>query len=226
MKRLTIALLLLLLTTPLFAQTAHEDLKNLQDNSFLLEEAYNQDPGVVQHIGVFAINDDDEWELSFTEEFPLHGLKHQISYDVPVNGDGLGDVGVHYRYQLVGDADSDLAIAPRLSVILPTADDSETGVSLGIPISRVLAPRLAWHTNLDVTYQDGGSVTIGQSLVYAPNSRMNVHLEATYDDDDQFIISPGARWSFQRPSGWQIVPGVAVPLGDEKAVLLYLSFER
>lgn len=224
MKSLAIALLL---TTPLFAQTAHEDLKTLQDNSFFLEEAYNQDPGVIQHIGVFTLGEDDQWELSFTEEFPLHGQRHQISYDVPVNGDGLGDVNIHYRYQLLGDADADLAISPRLSVILPTGDDSETGVAIGLPISRVLMPRLAWHTNAELTFQDGTNFSLGQSLVYAFSNRVNFHLEATYDHDaDEVIVSPGARWSFERPSGWQIVPGVAVPFGEEKAVLLYLSFER
>ena len=128
----TIAAALLLFALPLAAQTAHEDLKNLQDNSFLLEEAYNQDPGVVQHIGVFTSG----WEFSFTEEWPLFSQqRHQISYDIPVNDDGLGDISVNYRYQLRGDADADLAIAPRVTVILPTSQDgSDTGISVGLPI--------------------------------------------------------------------------------------------
>lgn len=228
MKRLAIALLLA--TAPLSAQTAHEDLKALQDNSFLLEEAYNQGPGVVQHIGVFTLGDDDVWELSFTEEWPLGSMRHQISYDIPVNEDGFADVAVHYRYQLLGDGDSDLAITPRLTAILPTGDDSEAGVELGLPISRILAPRLATHTNLNVTWQDGAEFSIGQSLVYAVSPRVQGMLEAVYtnpqDGDSNLEIAPGIRWSYDRPSGLQIVPGVAVILGDEDAVLLYLSFEH
>jgi hypothetical protein len=222
-KRIAFALLFSAL--PLFAQTPHEDLLSLQDNSFLLEEAYNQDPGVVQHLGVFTRSEEGEWELSFTEERPLGGLKHQISYDIPFNRDGLADISINYRYQAIGDASAQFAFAPRLSVILPTGDDSETGVSIGFPASYVIAPRVATHTNVELTWQDGTELSLGQSIVYAPSSRVHLLLEATYADDE-LVVSPGVRWGYDRPSGWQIVPGIAVPIGDESAVLLYLSFER
>jgi hypothetical protein len=229
-----LAFLLSLFALPLFAQTAHEDLKSLQDNSFLLEEAYNQDPGVAQHIGVFTRGDHDAWELTFTEEWPLAGQRHQISYDIPLVHDGdtnFGDISINYRYQLVGDGDSDLAIAPRISAIVPSSDESsDAGLSIGVPFSYVFAPRAASHTNVEVTFQDGTEFSIGQSLVYAVSSRMNVHLEGTYsrDDDDhaETVVSPGVRWSFKRPSGLQIVPGVAALFGHEDALLLYLSFEH
>lgn len=217
----SIAFALLVLALPLAAQTAHEDLKAFADNSFLLEESYNQDPGVVQHIGVFV---DDE--LTFTQEWPLAGLRHQISYDIPLTRDGFGDVSVNYRYQLVGDADADLAIAPRLSVILPTSQDGgDTGLSVGVPISRVLAPRLISHTNVDLTVQGDTELSLGQSLVYALNGRVHLLAEATYSDDE-LIVSPGVRWAYDRPSGLQIVPGVAVLFGDERSLLVYLSFEH
>ena len=80
----------------------------IADNSFLIEEAYNQEAGVVQHIGTFARPDGGgAWDASFTQEWPLLGMRHQISYTVPVAyeegpGAGLGDVGLNYRYQLVG----------------------------------------------------------------------------------------------------------------------------
>ena len=206
----------------------------MQDNSFLLEEAYNQEPGVVQHLGTF-VQDGDTWELVFVQEWPLGSQRHQLSYDIPLNDDGLGDVSIHYRYQLIGDGDSDLAIAPRLSVILPTGDDSEAGVEVGLPISRVLAPRLITHTNLDVTWQNGTELGVGQSLIYALSGTAHLMLEALYTKPDEgdatLLISPGYRRAFNRPSGWQIVPGFAVPIGigpsaGEHAVLLYLSFEK
>jgi hypothetical protein len=45
------------------------------------------------------------------------------------------------------------------------------------------------------------------------------------------FISPGIRWAYNFPSGLQIVPGIAMPLGvgsskGEKAIFLYLSFEH
>jgi hypothetical protein len=43
--------------------------------------------------------------------------------------------------------------------------------------------------------------------------------------------SPGVRWAFNRKSGLQIVPGVALPVGigpsaGERGLFLYLSFEH
>jgi hypothetical protein len=43
-------------------------------------------------------------------------------------------------------------------------------------------------------------------------------------------ISPGIRWAYDRPSGLQVVPGVAFPIGighnHDTQVLLYLSLEH
>ncbi|MCU1245270.1 MAG: hypothetical protein JWN02_1180, partial [Acidobacteria bacterium] len=72
---------------PLFAQTGSaqtappEAPSPIQDNSFLIEEAYNQDPGVVQHIQTFArATRGDGWVYTFTQEWPAPSLKHQLSY--------------------------------------------------------------------------------------------------------------------------------------------------
>src|SRR6266508_301550 len=43
----------------------------IQDNSFLIEEAYNQEPGVIQHINTFARARGGGWGYSFTEEWPV-----------------------------------------------------------------------------------------------------------------------------------------------------------
>src|SRR5262245_56577983 len=64
--------------------------KGIQDNSFLVEEAYNQEAGVVQHIfnAYYAVNqlggpDDKFWQLSFTQEWPVFSQTHQFSYTIP-----------------------------------------------------------------------------------------------------------------------------------------------
>ena len=60
--------------------------KGIQDNSFFLEEAYNQEPGVVQHILNLPINFTKgarEIGPSFTQEWPVFSQTHQFSYTIP-----------------------------------------------------------------------------------------------------------------------------------------------
>src|SRR5689334_2047097 len=74
----------------------------IQDNSFLLEEAYNQNFGVVQHISSFArFWNSKDWAYTFTQEWPVPGdARHQFSYTLPYwhagafqeSGAGIGDI--------------------------------------------------------------------------------------------------------------------------------------
>src|SRR3954466_6736869 len=87
--------------------------KGIQDNSFFIEEAYNQEPGVVQHIMniVYAVDrragpDEREWAFIFTQEWPAFSQTHQLSYTIPYlfiddgdSRDGLGDIILNYRFQ-------------------------------------------------------------------------------------------------------------------------------
>ena len=53
----------------------------IADNSFLIEEAYNQEPGVVQHINAFSrANGTGNWLYAFTQEWPVFSQMHQFSY--------------------------------------------------------------------------------------------------------------------------------------------------
>jgi hypothetical protein len=102
----------------------------IQDNSFLVEEAYNQEDGVIQHISFMQFLNTKDVVYTQTDEWPLRSLKHQLSVTASVNqsgnyqqyGPGWGDTAINYRYQLVGSGETRLAIAPRLSVLLPTGD--------------------------------------------------------------------------------------------------------
>ena len=67
--------------------------KGIQDNSFFVEEAYNQEPGVVQHIlnvPINFINGSREITPSFTQEWPVFSQTHQFSYTTPVRFHGRG----------------------------------------------------------------------------------------------------------------------------------------
>ena len=128
------ALLLLLVASPAFAEEEdHRPASALRDNSFLIEEAYNQDEGMVQHIlNTRRLRND--WFATFTQEWPLFGEMHQLSYTLPYSWVGIddghhhgfGDLMLNYRLQLLDETDSQPAVAPRVSAILPTG--SERGI--------------------------------------------------------------------------------------------------
>ena len=152
----------LLVTFPLAALNSQA----IQDNSFLIEEAYNQERGVVQHIATFVRAAGGDWLFAFTQEWPLGGIRHQFSYMIPIQGDsntgtGVGDVGLNYRYQLVGSPESRTVLAPRLSILLPTGNDrldrgsGGVGLQLNIPVTHVVAKQFVTHWNGGITFTRG-----------------------------------------------------------------------
>jgi hypothetical protein len=142
----------------------------IEDNSFLIEEAYNQEAGVVQHISTFAYNNDSRqpgWTFSFTQEWPIFSQDHQFSYTVPsyhyIDGSdrvyGVGDVLLNYRYQALMETDTIPAFAPRFSLILPSGNvrrgtgNGAVGYQWNLPFSKKLGSLFAAHLNLGLTYQ-------------------------------------------------------------------------
>ncbi len=246
--RCLLVVVLLLLTSSAFAG---DDLTAIQDNSFLVEEAYNQERGVVQHISFFSRDPRSHaWLYTLTQEWPAPSQKNQLSYTIPIARDGsrgLGDVLLNYRYQLAGSGDTRLAIAPRLSLILPTGSESKGlgrghhGVQAAVPVSLVLGPRLVSHSDAGVTVYNGGGdpdLALGQSFIYALNSRVHLMTEFVWTQthlragtETAVVVSPGLRWAYNLDSGLQIVPGVAWSFGvgpsaGDRFVIAYLSFEH
>jgi hypothetical protein len=96
-----------------------------------VEEAYNQNFGVVQHISSFTrFWNSKDWNYTFTQEWPVPGNeRHQVSYTLaalhsgglPGSGVGIGDVFLNYRYQLAGSGDTRVAFSPRFSLNFPPA---------------------------------------------------------------------------------------------------------
>jgi Putative MetA-pathway of phenol degradation len=141
----------------------------IEDNSLLIEEAYNQEPGVVQHIFQAVYSNDPRqrgWAFAFTQEWPIYGQDHQFSYTILgyhlINeGErqyGVGDVLLNYRYQALEEGPGNPAFAPRFSLIIPTGNrDKGTGNGVvgyqwNLPFSKKVASRLALHANFGVTY--------------------------------------------------------------------------
>lgn len=164
----------------------------IEDNSFLIEEAYNQEPGVVQHIFIAQYSRDPHhrgWGFSFTQEWPVISQDHQFSYTIPsfsAREDGaavrgIGDILLNYRYQALEESARVPAFAPRFSLILPTGNrrkgtgNGVVGYQWALPFSKKLPPRLAFHADVGLTYLpgvraplDAGGLSSKRSLV-SPN---------------------------------------------------------
>jgi len=212
----------------------------IADNSFLIEEAYNQEPGVVQHISAWQRSlRSGAWAFTFTQEWPVGTQTHQFSYTIPVqrterpSRTGLGDAALNYRYQLRGAAR--VAIAPRLSMLLPTGSSAgglgtgHIGVQLNLPVSVSLPPSLVSHWNAGVSAvpQRAATYNLGASAIWLARPTFNVMVEVTWlgqGTAHELVVNPGIRWAHNFASGLQIVPGVAFP--DGKSAFLYLSFEH
>jgi hypothetical protein len=176
----------------------------IQDNSFILEEAYSQEPGVIQHISAFSrAVGTGAWAYSFTEEWPVLGQTHQASVTFNLAGlerpgaSGLGDVALNYRWQAVGSGETPVALSPRLSVLLPSGDAKSglgaggAGLQVNLPLSAMLGERFVTHVNVGGSYvpsalaSGGGRAALatfsaGQSLIWLAHSRFNVLTEVLY----------------------------------------------
>jgi len=214
-----------LLAGPLAAQESAPS--PISDNSFLIEEAYNQEPGVVQHISTFSRPDGGgAWAYSFTQEWPFRGSIHQLSYTVPLlsqsgAGTGLGDIALNYRYQLVARGEDGLHLAPRLSLLLPTGNERRDrgagglGVQTNLPLSIRPRPWLALHANAGITWtpdahnalQESASTlsgNLGGSAIWLLRPELNLMLELLWLTTED-VTGPGLR---QRDNALFLNPGL------------------
>ncbi len=186
------------------------------------------------------------WAYSFTQEWPLVSELYQVSYTIPVlheetKGTGFGDVGLNFRYQVLGGEDAQVHVAPRLSMLVPTGSEQKgrgaRGVSLqaNVPVSWMPVPRLAAHWNSGLTLSPGARASpfLGASAIWLVRPEFNVLVETLWvgGDDESLVLNPGIRWAFNFENGLQIVPGVAYTIGLDKGagpdgIFLYLSFEH
>lgn len=187
----------LLSPTTVRAQEDAVPAKGIQDNSFLIEEAYNQEPGVVQNIISLRRQGRDTY-LTFTQEMPIFTQQHQFSYSIPYSWlrsagqrpSGIGDVMFNYRFQALSETSTMPAFAPRLSLIVPTGNERKGlgngsyGYQLNFPVSKIVSERITIHANAGTTsmFNVNGrrprSFNVGASVVYAAAQNINFLLEA------------------------------------------------
>ena len=203
MKTIQFALTLLMGALVVCAQ------KPIEDNSFLLEEAYNQEKGVIQYIQSFHRERGGNFSYSFTNEMPIKKQQHQFSYTINVaRNDGttrFGDTYINYRYQAKGLKEEEkVAVASRFSLILPTGSyrretgSGALGFQFNLPVSVTHSKKFVTHWNAGTTFiPKARSVTgekantkgfnLGQSTVFLAKPNFNVLLETVWNYNEKVI---------------------------------------
>jgi hypothetical protein len=198
----------------------------IADNSFLIEEAYNQEEGVVQHINTFTRSRGGSWLYTFTQEWPVRSMKHQFSYTLafldvggPMSDRGFGDLALNYRYQLVYNPR--VAVSPRLSLLLPTGDAEKglgsggTGIQTNLPVSVTHSTKFVTHWNAGFTFipraknvtGDKASLknfNLGQSTIWLAHPRLNVLVETVWNSTQLVVTRNRTVTNYS----WLINPGV------------------
>jgi hypothetical protein len=198
---------LLLFAAPLTAQD------RIEDNSFLIEEAYNQGRGIVQHISTFSRGTGGDWEYTFTQEWPFLSQHNQLSFTIPLaslattageSRTRIGDVSLNYRRQLLGLHGGRVALSPRLSLLLPTGDERSghgtggLGVQTNLPLSLLLSPKLVTHYNAGFTVVPSARNALGEkaasfgfhlgaSAIVLVTPRLNLMLEGGWSSDQEVV---------------------------------------
>jgi hypothetical protein len=186
----------------------------IEDNSFLIEEAYNQEEGVIQHISnaVYFKSPQEDLIYSFTQEWPAFGQQHQLSYTIPYQSfssgatRGFGDILVNYRYQLLGKEDW-AAFSPRISLIIPSGNVStglgngSVGTQINLPLSKRISEAFVLHFNAGMTRLPNcksvnaagtelrstlTSFNAGGSVIWLSSAKLNFMLEIVSNMSEYF----------------------------------------
>lgn len=188
-------LLLALLALPVISQA------KIEDNSFLLEEAFNQEWGVYQFIQKYQYLDQSKTnEYVFENEIPISDKVHQFSYEIPIaktdaNAESsIGDMSLNYRWQPLNK--DGFLLAERIGLILPTGKVSEgTGSGVyGLEFMQAATLTLGerwmnhWNIGFDIlpnAKTDGHTkrgtttgITAGSSIIYLLRDDFNLMIEA------------------------------------------------
>jgi hypothetical protein len=226
----------------------------ITDNSFLVEEAFNQEPRIFQNI-FNALRVDGAWVMTFTQEWPAPGMRHQLSYTVGVNSIvghvSYGNTFLNYRFQATEEGPGRPAFSPRVTAILPTgrrlAGEGLGGLQVNLPFSKQHGD-LYFHWNAGLTWLPHGKrpdlVTpiLAGSVIGRVRPMLNLMLESvvTFDADENdvgdvlrtnsFTLSPGVRGGWNLGDETQIIVGLAVPVTrvngkTETGAFAYVSCE-
>ncbi|MEJ0055419.1 MAG: hypothetical protein WDN75_07045 [Bacteroidota bacterium] len=188
MKKWSSFLVLILLATVSYAQSNAIDSipkrgsylfygqPAVEDNSFFIEEAINQEKGVSQYVSNFYFDNvkGGNFLYSFTHEMPLFTERHQLSYSLfyyfqnassKVKGGGFGDVNVSYHYKLSGKK-AWMMVVPGFTLIVPTGKNGYGSGGLGGQLNLLMTKRLS--RRVVTHYNIGTHLFRRQTYMYPP----------------------------------------------------------
>jgi len=222
-----------------FNKSNTQGLSRIEDNSVLLEEAYNQERGVVQFIQAMQWNKKSRtFDYSFANEIPITDEKHQFSYTIPMSfnkndshAQGIGDLSLEYRTQWVKRRDEVLA-ATKFSLLTPTGDvkqglgNGRYGGKMNNAITSILSDMFVAHWNFGMTYYPeaenttGGSnssvsFNYGASLYYMHSESFNLFTEVYAADDEVVNDGNGRNVGSTRQSTYIVSPGMRFAINND-----------
>jgi Putative MetA-pathway of phenol degradation len=212
----------------------------ITDNSFLVEEAFNQEPGIFQNI-FGAVKTGRSWAAAFTQEWPIESQRHQFSYTLSwldaEGRNGFGDVLINYRYQALMEGPGRPAFSPRVSLILPTGrarhglGSGSPGLQINLPVSKQTGDWY-WHWNGGVTWLpraqsdlDEVSPTRRENLtapflagsgIYRLRPMFHLMLESVVVFDESIAVR-----RTQRDTAFTVAPGLRTgwDIGDRQVII-------
>lgn len=183
-------------------------LAEIQDNSFLIEEAYNQDPGVYQFINIYQHDFKTGLYYSTLQgEIPLWSREHQFSFSLPARKtaasvESLGDLSLNYRYQNYNKDGT--MVAQRFGAIVPTGKVNKNtsynsvGFAWMQAVTFSLSNQFQMHVNLGLNMTPAARTkgysqremltgfTTGVGIVYKHSDKVNFLTEFLYDTQEDF----------------------------------------
>jgi hypothetical protein len=213
-----------------------QNVREIQDNSFMIHEAYNQEFRVVQHIFTFS-TEGSQRVLELSQEWPFFNEKHQLSFSLPYNFQqdtkGLSDLTLMYRYQLTDQGDL-FSTAPAFSIIIPVEKSNsfsdKPGYQFLLPVSKRISKSFAAHINAAVSVYPNASIQtasgeikktidsylFGGSLIWLAGFNFNFMLEYLFNYTAEFSSTGGKNYQPENI----LNPGVrfAIDTGDLQIV--------
>lgn len=134
----------------------------IEDNSMYIEEAFNQEAGIVQHISNLILTD-NLLTYSYTNEIPIKDYWHQFSFTALYHSNdlynGFGDFQIAYR-PMIWDKVSWALVTPRFSLLMPTGDwkkglgKGAWGGQFNLAVTKRLSRTIVTHWNGGYTFYD------------------------------------------------------------------------
>lgn len=168
---------------------------NIEDNSMFIEEAFNQEKSVIQHISNFIFDNlkGGDFTYAFTQEIPMIEDKFQFSYTLNYSvlqtpnfgmpAEGFADMLLNFRPMLMDKTDWAIVI-PRFTLILPTGNakagfgDGAWGGQFNLAVTKRLNSRLTTHWNAGYTYlnkKDFWAADLDNTMVKVAEKNQNFY---------------------------------------------------